>query len=386
MTHRCDRTPARSSRTSRPTIGACSSPTTAAAARRHQRRPPNPRDAQQRASNVAVRSRAGRRCAPLLASELAIARFSGWHGAMALPDVAPRAPAGRGRDADAAAAPCSCSPRARSARRCSSTSTPPCAAISIDIAMFHISDRARHRGAARRRAPRRDRAADPRSRTRTRRGASQAFPTRSGRQRAGRRERRRASTCAGTARTASSSTRAGDDLRRERALVLTLAPRSHAAAISGDYDLDANVAIGARTATRRWRARCSDYFDTLWNNRAAQGIEYTADFRRLRRSLAVRVLALPAHGSARGCRSSEQPLRPLPPHRLLGERARVAPPARTPRPPRSGGSAPAAALPAPRSSPATSRPSRRPSAQSSVTCAVGALPPSRCSRPRSGGP
>lgn len=45
----------------------------------------------------------------------------------------------------------------------------------------------------------------------------------------------------------------------------------------GDYDLDANLAVElTREAALAQQAR--GYFDTLWSNRAALGIEYTADF------------------------------------------------------------------------------------------------------------
>jgi phosphatidylserine/phosphatidylglycerophosphate/cardiolipin synthase-like enzyme len=45
----------------------------------------------------------------------------------------------------------------------------------------------------------------------------------------------------------------------------------------GDYNLEANVAVEvARGAALAQQAL--EYFDTLWSNRAALGIEYTADF------------------------------------------------------------------------------------------------------------
>jgi len=44
-----------------------------------------------------------------------------------------------------------------------------------------------------------------------------------------------------------------------------------------DYNLEANLAIEvARSAPLA--SQTLDYFDTLWNNRASLGIEYTADF------------------------------------------------------------------------------------------------------------
>jgi phosphatidylserine/phosphatidylglycerophosphate/cardiolipin synthase-like enzyme len=45
----------------------------------------------------------------------------------------------------------------------------------------------------------------------------------------------------------------------------------------GDYNLEANVAIeAARSSTLG--TQVLDYYDALWNNRAALGIEYTADY------------------------------------------------------------------------------------------------------------
>jgi phosphatidylserine/phosphatidylglycerophosphate/cardiolipin synthase-like enzyme len=45
----------------------------------------------------------------------------------------------------------------------------------------------------------------------------------------------------------------------------------------GDYNLEANVAIEtARTSPLG--AQILDYYDALWTNRAALGIEYTADY------------------------------------------------------------------------------------------------------------
>jgi phosphatidylserine/phosphatidylglycerophosphate/cardiolipin synthase-like enzyme len=45
----------------------------------------------------------------------------------------------------------------------------------------------------------------------------------------------------------------------------------------GDYNLEANVAIEAARASPLG-TQVLEYFDTLWSNRAALGIEYTADF------------------------------------------------------------------------------------------------------------
>ena len=44
-----------------------------------------------------------------------------------------------------------------------------------------------------------------------------------------------------------------------------------------DYNLEANVAVEVARATPL-AAQLLGYFDTLWGNRAALGIEYSADF------------------------------------------------------------------------------------------------------------
>jgi len=44
-----------------------------------------------------------------------------------------------------------------------------------------------------------------------------------------------------------------------------------------DYNLEANIAIELPRGTRLAQ-QTVDYFETLWNNRASLGIEYTADF------------------------------------------------------------------------------------------------------------
>jgi phosphatidylserine/phosphatidylglycerophosphate/cardiolipin synthase-like enzyme len=45
----------------------------------------------------------------------------------------------------------------------------------------------------------------------------------------------------------------------------------------GDYDLEANLAV-EMTRDAPLAQQLFTYFDTLWSNRAALGIEYTADF------------------------------------------------------------------------------------------------------------
>lgn len=45
----------------------------------------------------------------------------------------------------------------------------------------------------------------------------------------------------------------------------------------GDYNLEANLAIEVARSSGL-ATQLLDYFETLWSNRAALGIEYTADF------------------------------------------------------------------------------------------------------------
>jgi hypothetical protein len=44
-----------------------------------------------------------------------------------------------------------------------------------------------------------------------------------------------------------------------------------------DYDLEADVAVDM-AGSSPLAVQTREYFDTLWSNRAAAGIEYTADF------------------------------------------------------------------------------------------------------------
>ena len=65
-----------------------------------------------------------------------------------------------------------------------------------------------------------------------------------------------------------------------------------------DYNLDADVAM-TLSADAPLAQQARDYFDSLWSNQAALGIEYTADFAVFANPSAGRLLAVPA---ARGRR------------------------------------------------------------------------------------
>ena len=242
----------------------------------------NPHDASSAHSNVAARI-SGPVLLPLLQSELAIARFSGWQGNLAIETqavgpAAATAPPAR-LETDIAAG--------RTARvkvltegaildelleRIDAAGT----GDSVDIAMFYLADRAviealldaSRRGVAVRLI------LDPNK---------DAF----GHQKSGLPNR----PVAGELVSASDGKihvrwyrTHGEQFHTKLALIygsqrlwLTLGSANLTRRNLGDYNLEANVAIevgrGASFATQ-----ALDYFDTLWSNRAEMGIEYTADF------------------------------------------------------------------------------------------------------------
>ena len=125
------------------------------------------------------------------------------------------------------------------------------------------------------------------------------------------------------------------------------------------------------------------YFDTLWSNRAALGIEYTADFAafadprqadywlyRVLEATGISASEASASGCARTAPACCASAASAALRRLLERRHDLAHAVGGCRWPR---------LP-PRSLPTTSRPSRRPRMQSSTTCTSGAPPPPRVVR------
>jgi phosphatidylserine/phosphatidylglycerophosphate/cardiolipin synthase-like enzyme len=230
----------------------------------------DPRDASSAFSNAAVRLR-GPLLAPLIASELAIARFSGWRGEL------PQAPAG--------APPQARETNERTVRARIATEGVIRADLlehindasrgdHVDIAMYHIADRpiidallaANARGARVRlilepHKNSEDTASIPNGPV-----ASELIT---------------ASEDAIRVRWYRSH---GEEFHTKLVMVYgaahfwaTLGSADLTRRNLADYDLNANVAIeGARTAPVA--VQMSDYFETLWSNQASQGIEYTADF------------------------------------------------------------------------------------------------------------
>jgi phosphatidylserine/phosphatidylglycerophosphate/cardiolipin synthase-like enzyme len=230
----------------------------------------DPRDASSAFSNVAVRLK-GSVLAPLVASELAIARFSGWRGDLAAPALVPSR-----STVPADARMVRASILTEGAIRASLLEHIDAAGRGehIDIAMYHIGDRgiidallaANSRGARVRLILEPDKNSE----------GSAGIPN---------------------GPVASEFVTASDDAVRVRwyrshgeqfhsKLVLIYGASGFWATLGSadltrrnlaDYDLNANITIeGTRAAPVA--AQMSDYFDTLWSNHAAQGIEYTADF------------------------------------------------------------------------------------------------------------
>jgi phosphatidylserine/phosphatidylglycerophosphate/cardiolipin synthase-like enzyme len=231
----------------------------------------DPRDASSAFSNVALRLR-GPLLSPLIQSELAIARFSGWRGEFA--QVPMGAPTPRAADAD---------PRGVRARITTEGAIRAdllehidgaSKADHIDIAMFHIADRAIIDAllAANARGARVRLILEPEKNSED----TASIPN---------------------GPVASELITASEDAIRVRwyrshgeqfhtKLVMVYGAARFWATLGSadltrrnlaDYDLNANVAIeGPRAAAVA--AQMSDYFETLWSNQASQGIEYTADF------------------------------------------------------------------------------------------------------------
>ena len=240
----------------------------------------NPHDASSAHSNVATRV-TGQVLLPLLQSEMSIARFSGWRGTLSLPESESSAPAASTANdaADLSAG--------RMARVRVVTEGGILRAIlerlesagkgdNIDIAMFYLSSRAviealleaNRRGAAIRLI------LDPNK---------DAF----GHQKAGIPNTSVASelvsTSDGKIRVRWYRTH-GEQFHTKLVMVyggqrlwLTLGSANLTRRNLDDYNLEANLAIEVGRSSGL-ATQLLDYFETLWSNRAALGIEYTADF------------------------------------------------------------------------------------------------------------
>jgi PLD-like domain len=230
----------------------------------------NPHDASGTDSNVAVRV-AGPVLSSLLESELEIARFSGWRGSIAPPPITPEAVESSGKSAriqalTEGAIQQSLLERIKGAEK----------GDAIDIAMFYVSDRsvvdslldASHRGVNVRLIldPNRDAYGQTTSGLPNQPAASELV-----------------SESDGAIHVRWYRTH-GEQFHTKLVMIygperlwLTLGSANLTRRSLGDYDLEANLAIEV-TRGSPLALQTLDYFDTLWNNRAPLGIEYTADF------------------------------------------------------------------------------------------------------------
>ena len=244
----------------------------------------NPHDASSAHSNVAAKI-AGAALAPLLQSEMSLARFSGWKGALNLPPALaadmPEHPdaAGASDAADLAAG--------RVARVQVITEGAILAGVlerlqaagkgdNVDIAMFYLSSRsvieslleASRRGAAIRLIldPNKDAFGHEKSGIPNTSVASELVSTSDGRIRLR------------WYRTH------GEQFHTKLVMVygaesmwVTLGSANLTRRNLEDYNLEANVAIEVARGSQL-AAQLLNYYETLWSNRAALGIEYTTDF------------------------------------------------------------------------------------------------------------
>jgi phosphatidylserine/phosphatidylglycerophosphate/cardiolipin synthase-like enzyme len=229
-----------------------------------------PRDASSTYSNVAAKL-SGPVLAPLLASELAIARFSGWRGAIG---AAPDSPLGQAARADAGAAKVSIA--TESAIQASLLEHINAAANgdAIDIAMFHIADRAVIEAllAANSRGVHVRLILDP-DKDSLGEASIPNGPVAS--------ELVTASDGAIHVRWYRTH---GEEFHTKLVMIYgstglwaTMGSADLTRRNLADYDLNANVSIQTGAGTPL-ALQMRDYFETLWGNRALQGVEYSADF------------------------------------------------------------------------------------------------------------
>jgi phosphatidylserine/phosphatidylglycerophosphate/cardiolipin synthase-like enzyme len=230
----------------------------------------DPRDASSPYSNVAAKL-TGPVLAPLLASELAIARFSGWRGDMG---PSPSTPAKAAPIPEERAAKLSIATEGAIRRSLLEHINGAARGDAIDIAMFHIADRdvieallaANARGVHVRLIldPDKDSA-----------GVA-SIPN---------------GPVASELVTASDGAihvrwyrTHGEEFHTKLVMIYgatqlwaTLGSADLTRRNLANYDLNANVAIDTATGTPLAQ-QMRDYFETLWSNRALQGVEYSTDF------------------------------------------------------------------------------------------------------------
>jgi hypothetical protein len=241
----------------------------------------NPHDASSAHSNVAIRLR-GEALRPLLESELAIARFSGWRGT----DIDEAAQRARANGVAAAAAAAADAPAAGGATRVAIATEGAIrdrllemlaateSGDSIDIAMFYLSDRPVIRGllaAAQRNVairvlldPNKDAFGFEKSGLPNREVASELV------------------AASGGAIKLRWYRTHGEQfhvklvaIRSDRHLWLTLGSANLTRRNIGDFNLEANAIVSAPLGSAV-DSEVYAWFETLWNNRPG-GIEYTAD-------------------------------------------------------------------------------------------------------------
>ncbi len=240
----------------------------------------NPHDASSAHSNIAVRI-SGRALEPLLASELAIARFSGWQGELNLPATfAGELLPVRNPGSMATADPGFVRVKVLTERAIRTAVLERVGAAArgeaIDIAMFYLSDRAIIESllAASRRGVAVRLILDPNK---------DAF----GRAKSGIPNRPVASELVaasdGAIRVRWYRTH-GEQFHTKLVMVrgtdttwMTLGSANLTRRNIGGYNLEANIAIEA-PAGSPLALQAREYFDALWNNEAPPGVEYTADF------------------------------------------------------------------------------------------------------------
>ncbi len=244
----------------------------------------NPHDASSAHSNVAARI-SGPVLLPLLQSELAVARFSGWKGSIELPASAP-ADAGQNTAGSNASSDADLE-SGRTARVKVVTEGAIFDSLlehidaagksdNIDIAMFYLSDRAvieslleaSRRGVAIRLIldPNKDAFGHEKSGIPNRPAASELVSASDGR------------VHVRWYRTH------GEQFHTKLAMIygaqrvwMSLGSANLTRRNLEDYNLEANLNIEAGRATPL-ATQALEYFDTLWGNRAGLGIEYTAEF------------------------------------------------------------------------------------------------------------
>jgi phosphatidylserine/phosphatidylglycerophosphate/cardiolipin synthase-like enzyme len=238
----------------------------------------NPHDASGADSNVAVRV-AGPVLSSLLESELGIARFSGWHGNIAAPPITPEAAeASSGKNTDITSGKWARVQVLTEGAIQQSLVARIDAAVkgdSIDIAMFYMADRSVVDAllAASQRAvnvrlildPNKDAYGQTTSGLPNQPAASELVSESDG------------AIHVRWYRTHGEFHTKLVMIYGPERLWLTLGSANLTRRSLVDYNLEANLAVEVARSSAL-ALQTLDYFDTLWNNRASLGIEYTADF------------------------------------------------------------------------------------------------------------